>query len=94
MKIYVASCKGQLGDTYCEFFPSRIKAEKAVREWLKEDKVEYLKEWTFHKFAQPIRFHKDMVVAIDFTTNKTGILNLLNEEARHYWVEYAGGEPG
>lgn len=93
MRIYVATCMGQMGDRYCEFFPSRIKAEKAVRQWLKKDKEEFLQDWDYGKNEQPIRFQKDMVEAIDFHANKTGILNLLNIDARHEWVNYAGGEP-
>ena len=94
MKIYVADCMGQMGDRYCEFFPSRIKAEQAVRQWLKEDKEEFLKDWNYNKNEKPIRFEENMVVAIDFPNNKKGIMVLLNREVRHYWVNYAGGEPG
>ncbi len=94
MIIYLAQVQGQMGDQFCQFFPSRIKAEQAVKKWLKEDKEEFLEDWDYIEGAKPIKFKPEMVNRIEFKNDKTTIIEfLLNQEARHAWVNYAGGEP-
>ena len=94
MIIYQAQVEGQMGDRFCQFFPSRIKAEQAVKKWLKEDKEEFLEDWDFNEGEKPIKFEPEMVQRIEFKNDKTTIIEfLLNHEARFAWVTYAGGEP-
>lgn len=96
MKIYEVNITGIRDENFTYFFGSKAEAVKSAKAWIKEDNrltAEYEEEQGFIKKTSPNKFSEDMVKAIDIKPNKKGILYFANIEARHSWVNWAGGEP-
>ncbi len=96
MKIYEVEITGTRDENFTYFFGSKAEAVKSAKAWIKEDNrltAEYEEEQGFIKKTSPNKFSEDMVKAIDIKPNKKGILYFANIEAKHSWVNWAGGEP-